>query len=405
MLEFEKQIEVLRRNFAQSSMPVLSIYSDVNPAKPENAGKAWLKRVKNAIHNLPEIRGQDSKRDTRLYDRVLELLESERPEARTLALFALRDEQGELLAERLDLQVDLPVVDLANGRVEARFGKPYLTPLLFAVDEYERAGVLHLEGTRWRFYEVFLGEIREEEDLFAEVTPEDWEELAGLSARLAQVFAVRAGRPGGRSDKLNPRDRASAKVSTWMQRIYGRLSELLDAAIDRLGIERLVLMGEHWQISHFEGYLSRGTRRLLVARTPHPRGLPAPTKNQLLERILPALEEVERRAELDLLDRIRQQPGLWGMDPVLDALQLGRVQVWVLPWSLEARIWRCEQEKFVAATPDVARIICEHPQEVPLRDYVWELAAEFGARVEFVRGPAEQQVLTEMGGMAALLRW
>jgi len=405
MFQFERQIEELRSTFAQSETPVLSLYCNVNPAKPENAGKAWLTRVKNALHDLPEIRTPNSKRDTPLYNKVVELLESERPEAQTLALFAMRDKEGKLLAERLDLQVELPVVDLANGRVDARFGKPYLTPLLFAVDEYERAGVLHLEGTRWRFYEVFLGEIREEEEIFAEITRAEWEELAGLSAHIAEVFAARAGRPGGRSDKLNPRDRASAKVSTWMHRLYGRLSELLDKAIDRLGIERLVLMGEHWQISHFEGYLSRGTRRLLVARTPHPRGLPAPTRNQLRERILPALEEVERQAELELLERIKEQPGLWGMDPVLDALQLGRVQVWALPWSLEARIWRCEQERFVAATPDIARLICDQPQEVPLRDHVWELAAEFGARVEFVRGEAERQVLEEMGGMAALLRW
>jgi len=405
MLEFENQIQALRDQFAQSETPVLSLYCDVNPARPENTGKAWLKRAKNALSDLPEIRTSDSKRDTPLYTRVIELLESERPEARTLALFARRDERGDLRAERLDLQVDLPVVDLANGRVDARYGKPYLTPLLFAVDEYERAGVLHLEGAGWRFYEVFLGEIREDREIFAEITPEDWRELAGLSNRLSEVFTARAGKPGGRSDKLSPKDRAVAKVSTWMQRLYGRLSVLLDKTIDRLGIERLVLMGEHWQISHFESYLSRGTRRLLVARTPHPRGLPSPTGNQLWERILPTLEEVERQAELELLDRIKQQPGLWGMDPVLDALQLGRVQVWALPWSLEARIWRCEQERFVAATPEIARLICAQPQEVPLRDHVWDLASEFGARVEFVRGQAERQVLEEMGGMAALLRW
>lgn len=202
-----------------------------------------------------------------------------------MALFAPRDEHGNLQAERLDLQVELPVVDLANGRVETRYGAPYLTPLLYAVDEYERAGVLHLEGTGWCFYEVFLREIREDTEFFAEITPENWQELAGLSKRVAEVLAARAGRPGGRSDKLNPKDRASAKVSTWMHRLYRRLSQLLDKTIARLGIERLVLMGEQWQISLFESYLSRGARHLLIARIPHPQNLPSRTCLLLRARI------------------------------------------------------------------------------------------------------------------------
>ena len=55
--------------------------------------------------------------------------------------------------------MELPVVDLAHGRVECRWGEPYVTPLLYALDEYERAGVLYLDQMSWRFYEIFLGEI------------------------------------------------------------------------------------------------------------------------------------------------------------------------------------------------------------------------------------------------------
>ncbi|MCS6839294.1 MAG: VLRF1 family aeRF1-type release factor [Roseiflexus sp.] len=405
MLGFEEQIRSLREHFAQTQTPVLSIYCDINPAKPENAGKAWLKRVKNTLKDLPEIRNRDGKRDTPLYDAVLDLLEAERPEARTLALFAVRDADGDLHTERLDLRVELPVVDLARGRVDIRYGTPYLTPLFFAVDEYERAGVLHLEGAKWRFYEVFLGEIREDEQIFAEVRPDEWREVRDLAQRITDVFHLRSTISVGRYDRLNPEERAAAKVGAWMHAFYGRLSQLLDKALHRLDIERLVLMGEQWQVSHFESYLSRGARSRIVARIAQPKNASALTPKDLEIHVLPALEEAERRAEVELLDRICEQPGLWGMGPVLDALQLGRVQVWVLPWSLEARVWRCPEDRFVAAILDVARMICAEPEEVALRDHVWDLAAEFGARLEFVRGPAEERLLRDMGGTAALLRW
>jgi DNA-binding protein Fis len=405
MLDLEKQIQTLRENFEFSQRPVLSVYADINPARPENAGRAWVKRVKNALKDLPEIRDVNGKRDTSLYEEVLALVEVERPRARTLALFATRNESGRLLLERLDLQVDLPVVDLAHGRVDARYGVPYLTPLLFAVDEYERAGVLHFESAKWRFYGVFLGEFKEDMEIFAEINPDEWKEIKELSQKIGKVYGDRAAKPGGRFDKLSPEERANAKVAVYCQRLYSRLSRLLDKAIDRLAIERLVLMGEPWQVSHFESFLSRGTRNRVVARVPHPKNPTSPSVVDLRERVFPALEAAERAAENKLLDRIREQPGVWGLDPVLDALQLGRVEVLVLPWALDAKIWRCEKEGFVAATEETAKIFCDSPVQVALRDYVWALAGDYGARLEFLRGEPEQRLMKEFGGAAALLRW
>jgi hypothetical protein len=405
MLSIENQLKTLWQWGETAEQGVLTIYADVNPAKPENAAKSWLKRVKNALRELPEIRDRQGKRDQPLYDRVLELLETERPQARTLAVFAHRDERGELHAERLDLQVELPVVDLARGRVEARYGQPYFTPLWFAIDEYERAAILVLEATgRWRLFEAFLGEIREDEEALAGVAEGDWKALEQASHKISAEFTARSGKPGGRYDKLSPKERAAAHVGAWMHRFYGTLSRLLDQATDRLAIERLVLVGEHWQVSHFETYLSRRLRQRLVSRLPLlPEARREPVSH-LWQRVEPLLAEVERQKELDLLEEIRKQPGLWGMDPVLDALQLGRVQRWVLPWSLDLTVWRCP-DGFVAATRETAEMVCDRPEAVALRDHVLSLASGFGARLEFVRGEAEQRLTKEMGGMAALLRW
>ncbi len=102
MLHIERQLEELRQWLEAAHDNVLSIYADVHPGKPENAGRAWRLRIKNALKELPEIRDRAGRRDEPLYEEVLRLLESERPEARTLALFAHRDSDGRLHIQRLD---------------------------------------------------------------------------------------------------------------------------------------------------------------------------------------------------------------------------------------------------------------------------------------------------------------
>lgn len=405
MIPIESQLQRLRQWSETAETDVLSIYADVNPGKPENVGRAWLKRIKDALKDLPEILNRQGRRDQPLYDQVMALLEAERPEARTIALFAHRDVHDRLYVERLDLQIELPVVDIAHGRVDARYGAPYITPLWFAVDEYQRAGILLLSRERWRFFELFLGEIREDEEVLGEIDAMEWQALEETSRRISEEWSIRAEKPGGRYDKLSFKERMATQISTWVHRMYGRLSRLLDKAVDNLAIERLVLVGEQWQTSHFETYLSRRQQRRIVAHVPLWPEAHKTSVTALLRRVEPVLIAAERRGELALLDQIREQPGLWGIDPVLDALQLGRVRRWVLPWSLESKIWLCPKERFVAATQEIAKILCEQPVVVPLREHCLRLALEYGAEIEFVRGDAEQRLLKEMGGMAALLRW
>jgi len=405
MLAIEKQLDGLRQWLSAAQDNVLSIYADVHPGKPENAGRAWVKRVKNALKEIPEIRDRQGKRDEPLYDQVMSLLEADRPEARTLALFAHRDAEGRLHLERLDLQVELPVVDLARGRVEARYGVPYVTPLWFAVDEYERAGILLLAGARWRFFEVFLGEIREGEEVFPQISASDWKELEESSRRISAELGARSLRPGGRFEKLSPRERAAARTSAWLHRLYGTLARLLEQTADRLAIERLVLAGEQWQTSHFETYLSRHMQHRVAARVPLWPEAQQASPAAVWRQLEPVLLEAERRGELKLLEEIRERPGLWGADAVLNALQLGRVQLWVLPWSMDLKVWRCPEEGFVAASRQTAEEVCAQPVEAALRDHVWALARDYGADLEFVRGEAERRLMDEMGGMAALLRW
>ncbi len=393
----ESDLERLQSGIGGRADGVLSLYCDINPARPENAGKAWLKRVKNTISEMPELH-RPRKHGPTMAQALYELLAEERPDARTLALFAAEDAHGDLLLERFDLQVELPVVDLAHGRVEARFGRPYIAPFVYAFDEYERVGVLHLRRGAWRFWEIFLDEVEEATRTFAELTPQDWEELQRTIKGLESIpFRVKS---------TTLKDKVQARVQVWAHKFYGRLARLLEKAVIARDMNRLVLLGEDWQMRLFAGYLNRNLRGRIVGMVEQPSTAADPNPKELLARVRPVLDAAERAEEMALLDSIREQPGVWGLAAVLDALQIGRAEVVVLPWQVDQTVWRADESGlFFADATAGAEAEAGPGRDVPLRDHIFDLAASYGTRLEFVRGESEDRLKREFAGVAARLRW
>jgi hypothetical protein len=144
-------IRFVKETIAPHAAPALSLYVDVNPSKPENNRRGWLVRVKDALMDLPIPR--------EVRERLINKLATVAPEARTYVAFAASD-----LMEIYKLQVDLPLVNLAHGRVDARWGDPYVYPLLYVIDEFERHGVVFIDQSKWRFFDIFLGENRRDRE-------------------------------------------------------------------------------------------------------------------------------------------------------------------------------------------------------------------------------------------------
>ena len=405
MTGIEKKLNELKKWSEQAKDNFLTIYANVDPSKPENQGDSWKTRIKNSLKEIPEIRNRDGKRDQTLYDLAINLIDELRPEARTFALFIHRDIHDKIYYERLDLQIDIPVVDIANGRIQARYGEPYLTPLWFAVDEYERTGILLLSEKKWRFFEIFLGEIVEDNELFNTIASDDWKTLKEINEKISQELDSRALKPGGRFDKLSYKERSTARLSPWIQKLYKTLGRLLEKSVDQLHIDRIILVGENWQTGYFETFLSKRIQQKIIANVTSWPGVDECSPQTLWRKIEPIVIDHERKKELMLIKEIKDQPGLWGIDEVLNAVQMGRVKTWVLPWSLNINVWICNTEKLVSSSREILEQFCDSPKLVQLREIVIDLASEFGANIEFVRGDAEKQLIEEMNSMAALLRW
>ncbi|MGA8568015.1 MAG: VLRF1 family aeRF1-type release factor [Candidatus Binataceae bacterium] len=376
-------IHFIKDTIVPHSAPLLSLYADVNPANPDNAGRAWLVRVKNTLRSLslpPD-----------LPEKVIEALEFERPEAHTCALFAGKD-----LLRMYTLRVDLPVVDLAHGRVDARWGEPYVFPLVYMIDEYERYGVVFVDRERWRFYDVFLGDIDERADAFLELHSDQSRKLEKRPAvRLVQGAVLRGGAEG---------DRFERHVEALAHRFYKRAAHLLEKLVDTAHTDWLILMGPDEDTHYFEQCLPRALRTRTAGLVPPPSN-PQASAGEILKKVLPFITDNRQARELALLQELREK-GMWGLSGSLQALQMGRFHLLVAPWSLGVKVLRCAGG-LVVQDRSAAEAFCpgQSVQEVALSDVLPDLAAAHGARLELVQGQAEDRLIREFDRLAGLPRW
>jgi peptide subunit release factor 1 (eRF1) len=376
-------IHFIKSTIVPHSAPLLSLYADVNPANPANAGRAWLVRVKNTLKSLPLPRD--------LPEKVIEALEFERPEARTFALFAGKD-----LLQMYMLRVDLPVVDLAHGRVDARWGEPYVFPLVYMIDEYERYGVLSVDREKWRFYDVFLGDIEERADAFLEVHSDHSRKLEKRPAvRLLQGAVLRGGAAG---------DRFERHVEALAHRFYKRAAHTLEKLVETAHTDWLILMGPDEDTHHFEQCLPRALRTRTAGLVPPPPN-PQASAGEILKTVLPFITDNRQARELALLSELRER-GLWGLAGGLEALQMGRFHLVVAPWTLGVKALRCAGG-LVVLDRTAAEAYCpgQSVQEVSLPDVLPDLAAAHGARLELLQGEAEDRLIREFDRLAGFPRW
>jgi len=391
----KEEVRRIKESLKDLKTPALSLYLDINPAKPDNAGRAYALRAKDAMKALavPEA----------LAKKVLELLQHEVIQAKTLALFA---DQERL--ELFPLQVELPLVRavktafvdektsrlLTDGAL-AHYGEPFLLPLVYALDEYERYGVVYVDQERWRVFEVFLGEIAEVKDAFLALDTEAWRRLSlDAPGRRFNLGGIARGGAG--------QDLFAKRLAAWEERFYKALAHELVRHVEERGFTRLLLMGPEEHTKLFLGYLPKRLKEKVVAELP---SLPHPgaSPGEVLKRLEPVLEEVERQAEVRLLEELGEAYPKAAFGPeVLARVQEGRVELWVLPWHLEKEVYACDG--LYLAEEAQALAYCQNPEKKPLAVVLPELAAGYAAKVEFVRGEAERRLL-ERGGMAALLRW
>ncbi len=382
-------IDTWPRTLGALEGPVLSLYVNLRPADGEDAVLAARVRAENAM------RRADVPEDLRKY--VLARIQQDPPNryGRAMVLFAAEDPE-EFFEVRF-LQVDLPLPGRADGAL-ARWSEPYVTPLLLVRDDYERYAVVVMDRERWRYFQVYLGEIEEVKEAFFDVDTSEWRKLTEPAQGGSPMYGTGLGK-----------DLFEDRVEGWVRRFYKKAADLLERTMAKHRARRLILCGPEERRAEFESVLPRTLQDRVAARLPAPPKLDA-SPGEVLKHVANAVEEAEHAGELELVDRIREE-GLGGLNQVLHELQQGRIYVLAVAWTpeiLNETVYRCGWNGYVAATEAGARAFCAgqgEPEAVPLDEVLPDLVVRHGCRLEFMRDEPMARLVEELDGIGGLRRW
>lgn len=379
----EQQLRTFRRqirDIANRQQLVLSVYLNVNPAHPENQARAYLLRLKDALKDMGVPGG--------LAERIRQLVESERIDYRTLAIFAAPDG----LFETYRLQVDLPDA--------FRWDEPYLAPLRLALEEYKPYGVALLDAEKIRFLVTSLGRI--EESTPAQLNP--WAGEASIRRTVGwQDVSTAPSRPASRGGAVA--DDFAARMDAHTHQFYKEAGETVRRMAFGEGIGRLILAGPHDRVVEFRRALPNELRDRVVAEAHIPTDA---SEGEILERLENVRERIEYEHEAEMLALARER-GVRCLDETLSALQEeNRVYKLLSLGELEGEARWCDSDRLIIreATQEACPYCGQQTRPRALLEALVELAAARGTEVEFVlRSDNAAALREEFGGIAGLTRF
>ncbi|SFM50983.1 hypothetical protein [Thermodesulforhabdus norvegica] len=387
MKVFEPHVlKELKERTARDGSPVLSVYLNIDPSLPANAKGGYrtlldqmLEKVRANIEDssLKEHFEEDSRW---IRSRVEHLI----PGGKTYVAFCD-------VSEDFYYEEELPL-RLAN--VVAYEDTPYVRPLIEAMDEYERYGVVLLDREKARFFIVFLGQIEELEDAI-NIPPVRHRKTSGTDHMRSQMVFQR-------------------RAETWSSWFLKELSERLQELTLRYQLPHLILMGPPEVTAEFYRLLPRSLQEKVVDRVRMP---VKASEKEVLEACIPAIEERERAVEEKLVKDVvtaasksgsTSEKAVMGINGVLDAINQGRVYLLVYPSGYAVSGYYCPRcEVLLDHAPENANCPYCSAELEEVDDIIW-LASEkvlaSKGRIEEVRSPGAKKYLEQNGFVGAFLR-
>ncbi|MGH2572930.1 MAG: Vms1/Ankzf1 family peptidyl-tRNA hydrolase [Actinomycetota bacterium] len=312
MPEIDK--EFLRRlaEWSADGFPVSSLYLDVDgrryPRKQD-----YMLRAEELCHRLQrqaEGMSREAKYSVRRdASRFMSFLRSlERGRTRGLALFS---SSGAGLWEEVLVPRPLP------DRVTVA-DHPHVLPIEGLVETYESFCTALVDREKARIFLARMGRIREQTDIFDDV-------------------------PGQHDQGGRAQARYQRHIEEAVAQHLKHVADVLLAFLKRRRFDHLILAGPEELLPELERGIHDYLRRRVVARTTLPITASA---DEVLERSLAVEEEVEAQRERQVLERLTAEAragrhGVTGLEPVLDALNDGRVDTLVVPFGLSREGARC----------------------------------------------------------------
>lgn len=360
----------------QQKTYTLTMYLDIDQNKPSNRKRGFVVQAEALLKELQSHHDRSPRFDTACDD-ALGLVRRLRPKGKA-ALVVVHTGTG---LEEIH-QLEIPFAPSAHWRRGA-----FLRPIVEAMDEHERYGVVLTDTQRARLFTVQMGEIKEHEGLFSET---------GSRTRSMGADQMRAQK---RRDQ-----RHQEEVASHAKKVIDALHDLaLHAPFDRL-----IVAGTPKATGQLVRLLPKRMGGKLVETVGMSVGA---SEKKVLEKILAVQREMEREQESRLVHGVLAELRDGGkavaqFASVLDAVNQGRV--WKLFYSKGLTKEAGECTGCGAYSPHAVGpcVYCGGDVK-PLAqcvDRISQSVIEMGGQVEVVDGPAADS-LKPHGSIAALLRY
>jgi hypothetical protein len=278
---------------------VLSVYLEVDQSQAKNLNRSFEAALKKMLRSEEEKIGDKGVRKefAACARRLQEYVGGYEPKKRTLVLFCSLS--GELFWDR-ELNVLLPSSARWNGT-------PHVRPLLEAYEHFDRYGVILADKHRSRLFTVFMNQVEEHLDAFAE----------------ADVKHIKG--PG--SDHMRSQAQVQRKADGHALQHLKHTAELMDTLADKFRFDHLILAGPVAATSELQHLLPERLKR----RTAGAAALSMEATSQdVLREATRIREEVETVKEESLVGDLitaaaKSNNAVTGLAPTLKFLGEGRV--------------------------------------------------------------------------------
>lgn len=378
MIRRQELREILDRELGGKAR-YLSLYLSVDQSLAVNLNRGFEKAFKTLVReveeNLPE---EERKKFTETVDRVGRFLVEYEPRGKTLVFFA--DGNNDWQWHR-NFDVDLSVALWWGSR-------PYVRPLVEARDEFARTALVLADRAHARIFTFFLGRLEEQAEILAEEDVHRFDK-SGM-------------------DHLRSQMNFQRKQDEHVRHHLKRVVEALERVVQGDNFDRIVLGGPQEVAPELRELLPDALRRLVVGTLSV--SVDAPIR-QIQERLQAYLQEVERRSEEEIVNRLvtaaaKNHQAIAGWQDTLAAAHEGRIHQLIYAdgdrpsgrqCPLCRRVFLDESE-----CPD-----CSVPTTA-LSDLLNAVVVDVltsGGEIEQVRGPAAQTLKGAVGGIGAFLRF
>jgi hypothetical protein len=311
-----QQVRDVVRNMEQ---PVLSFYLQVSNELQENQSDqpAWSIYVKNILRTRDQETNNQSGGDWKtVRDRAMAYFDGYQPTSRGLvAFFSASDQQI----------YELPIAPQENA---SSFGEPLVIPLLWLMDEFEPYVVVLIDQEHAQVFSTYLGDMQLERELKSDRHQFDFQQITMFHPPSAPQ------RTGGQPTSGSEKDLFDDMMQEWINRLYRDVADKVREYVQKNGRHRLIIGGAEKSAMALKDMLHEEVMQDFVAILPitmHD------SRQQIIEKILPAADEYERKTEIELVNQVIDYAkaggrGALGEKDVQDALEQQRVELLVMPW-------------------------------------------------------------------------